>query len=186
MIKDLIGPGIGFAPGGVKYLVTRGLDISQAVPVTPLVLPASAEDPVFAASYGSTLALIASHPMATVTYLDDSEPWFAGETRPLRFEMSAASPSIAGWTLHLRLARWQPRAVEFDRVDLLHFGGGATVVDIGAATLDGTDAFTATLDGADTEGLEPRLYWLEARRTDDGSNRLVAGVRWRMQGEVAA
>ena len=30
-IKDLIGPGIGFSPGGVKYLVLRGLSIGASV-----------------------------------------------------------------------------------------------------------------------------------------------------------
>ncbi len=29
-IKDLISPGVGFAPGSVEYIVTRGLDAGAA------------------------------------------------------------------------------------------------------------------------------------------------------------
>ena len=28
--KDLITPGIGFSPGGIAYIITRGLDIGEA------------------------------------------------------------------------------------------------------------------------------------------------------------
>ena len=35
MIKDLIARGIGFTPGGPKYIVTHGLDLGDAVVVTP-------------------------------------------------------------------------------------------------------------------------------------------------------
>lgn len=31
-IKDMIGPGIGFSPGSVKFIITRGLTASTAVP----------------------------------------------------------------------------------------------------------------------------------------------------------
>lgn len=30
-IKDLISPGIGFSPGSVEYIVTRGMDSGEAV-----------------------------------------------------------------------------------------------------------------------------------------------------------
>ena len=30
-IKDLISPGIGFAPGSIKFILTRGLGIGAAV-----------------------------------------------------------------------------------------------------------------------------------------------------------
>ncbi len=33
-IKDLMGPGIGFNPGSVKFIITRGLDIAIPVPST--------------------------------------------------------------------------------------------------------------------------------------------------------
>ncbi len=30
-VKDMIGPGIGFSPGSVKFIITRGLTSSAAV-----------------------------------------------------------------------------------------------------------------------------------------------------------
>jgi len=33
--KHLISPGIGFSPGSVKYIVTRGLSIGAVVAVSP-------------------------------------------------------------------------------------------------------------------------------------------------------
>ncbi len=32
-IKDMISPGIGFTPGSVEYIVTRGLDAGPAIVV---------------------------------------------------------------------------------------------------------------------------------------------------------
>ncbi len=34
-IKDLIAPGLGFTPGSVLYLITRGLSMGSAVTVFP-------------------------------------------------------------------------------------------------------------------------------------------------------
>ena len=37
--KHIISPGIGFTPGGVKYIVTRGLIAAPAVVAPTLVTP---------------------------------------------------------------------------------------------------------------------------------------------------
>jgi hypothetical protein len=36
-IKDIIAPGIGFSPGSVEYIVTRGFDIGAVVIVNYIV-----------------------------------------------------------------------------------------------------------------------------------------------------
>lgn len=40
-IKDIIGPGIGFTPGSVKYIVTRGLAIAEEVGIEAPGIPYS-------------------------------------------------------------------------------------------------------------------------------------------------
>lgn len=57
-VKHIISPGIGFSPGSVEYIVTRGFGASQAVAETgtpsPDVFTAARRGQTFTANRGQT------------------------------------------------------------------------------------------------------------------------------------
>lgn len=133
-----------------------------------LDVPASALDPGISASAESP-TVEASHAMSTLTRLgSDDYPWYPGEDRPIDFTMTDGSV-VTGWTIHVRMSKTPD---------------GATLINLGSASITGTTTFSVALDGATTDAmwkagtLTQRLYYFEARRVDSGHNRVLAVLEW--------
>lgn len=104
--------------------------------------------------------------MSKESHIKPSDDWFKAEKKTLKFlivDDAGAAIDVSSYTM-----TW---VIEHRGADILAKSGAAITVADG----DGTnDAVTVTIDAADTESLEARVYRHALRRTDSGSEQVLS------------
>lgn len=105
--------------------------------------------------------------MATQTDIAASEHWFLGEDKTLQFtvvDSVGAAQNITGWALEWVLRRGEGLTALLTKTT----GAGITL------TTPASGICTVTIADTDTDDFEPGGYWHTLRRTDAGTETVLA------------
>ena len=111
--------------------------------------------------------------MALKASIPPSETWFIGEDKTITFEVDQSDGSTAqvmtGWGLTWELLDSAQTPVVNAKISKT-VGSGIAI-----GNGDGTDSkATVTIADDDTENLEAKIYYHQIRRTDAGSEQILA------------
>lgn len=117
--------------------------------------------------------------MALDTTIGDADGWYVGEDKLLSFTIytstaKTAAKDITGWALSWKLRRKKPDA---DPALLTKATGGSGITITGTFNADpalNTQRAVVTIADTDTDGLGAGSYWHELKRTDAGSETVLA------------
>lgn len=104
---------------------------------------------------------MSADPTLQAISVDDS--WFRGEDQALQFtisDISGAAQNLTGWTVQFKMAAT--------------VGGASVLTKSATLTSPTTGVCTVTTLAADTSGLSAGTYYYTVRRTDSGSNAVLA------------
>lgn len=110
--------------------------------------------------------------MATETHITSEDGWFTGEDKSLVFTITttdggSVAQDITGWALSWTLKR---AATDADVDAVLTKTTAAGI----ALTTPASGICTVSVADTDTDGVVPRLYYHELKRTDAGSETILA------------